>query len=136
MRTITAADLEGEGQEAAVEYELAPAGTLPPQVGDPSAFEPTPAHDRAVQAALYRAAVGGETWAEQVGRAGEVYRVRKEVLPDPAAARKWLEARRPEAWADKRGGQLRVVVARLGADGVAVAVSVGGHEMSAIGGAE
>lgn len=75
--------------------------------------EPTAAHDGAVRAALYRAAVGGEQWSETLDKVGDVRVLRREVAPDVGAARKWLEARAPDQWAEKRTQEFRVIVARI-----------------------
>lgn len=98
---------------------------LPPA---PVVGEPGPEHDRAVVAALYRAAVGGEVWEEKIDKFGQVTRVRREVLPDVAAARKWLESRRPEAWGAKVTQEFRVVVSRLeGQERPAVGLAIEGE---------
>jgi hypothetical protein len=98
---------------------------LPPA---PVVGEPGPEHDRAVVAALYRAAVGGEVWEEKIDKFGQVNRVRREVLPDVAAARKWLEARQPETWGAKVTQEFRVVVARLeGQEREAVGLPIDGE---------
>ena len=85
-----------------------PAGAPSPPTGDPTA-----AHDAAVVAALYRRATGGQVWREVLDKVGEVRVIREELLPDVAAARKWLESRAPDAWADKRTQEFRVIVARI-----------------------
>lgn len=90
------------------------AGPLPDDIPPaPTVGEPGPEHDRAVVAALYRAAVGGEVWEDKVDKFGQVIRLSREVRPDVAAARKWLEARAPEAWGEKRTQAFRVIVARI-----------------------
>lgn len=90
------------------------AGPLPPELPPaPLVGEPGPEHDRAVVAALYRAAVGGEVWEEKVDKFGQVTRLAREVRPDVAAARKWLESRTPETWGEKRTQEFRVIVARI-----------------------
>ena len=99
------------------------AGPMPDELPPaPVVGEPGPEHDRAVVAALYRAAVGGEVWEEKLDKFGQVNRVRREVLPDVAAARKWLEARQPERWGQKQTQEFRVIVARID-----------GHERPAVG---
>ena len=104
-------------------------GPLPPELPPaPLVGEPGPEHDRAVVAALYRAAVGGEVWEEKVDKFGQVTRLAREVRPDVAAARKWLEARAPETWGEKRTQEFRVIVARI--DGVerdAVGLTIAGE---------
>lgn len=74
-------------------------GTLDPidDATPPVDIEPTDAHDLAVQAALYKAAIGGERWRESVTN-GQVVLLREEVRPDVGAAKKWLESRRPGTW--------------------------------------
>lgn len=89
-------------------------GPLPPELPPaPLVGEPGPEHDRAVVAALYRAAVGGEVWEEKADKFGQIVRLAREVRPDVAAARKWLEARAPETWGEKRTQEFRVIVARI-----------------------
>lgn len=98
---------------------------LPPA---PLVGEPGPEHDRAVVAALYRAAVGGEVWEEKVDKFGQVTRLAREVRPDVAAAKKWLESRTPEAWGEKRTQEFRVIVARIdGQERDAVGLTIAGE---------
>lgn len=99
--------------------------SLPPA---PLVGEPGPEHDRAVVAALYRAAVGGEVWEEKVDKFGQVTRLAREVRPDVAAAKKWLESRTPEAWGEKRTQEFRVIVARIdGQERDAVGLTIAGE---------
>ena len=76
-------------------------------------FTPTADHDAAVTAALYRRAVGGETWAEKLDKFGDVHRLKADVLPDPAAARLWLQARQPDKWGSEPEQGTRVYVVQL-----------------------
>ena len=109
-----------------------PAADWVPPAGAPSppTGEPTAAHDAAVVAALYRRATGGQVWRETLDKVGEVRVIREELLPDVAAARKWLESRVPDAWAEKRTQEFRVIVARIdGAEreGVSAAIEHDPH---------
>ena len=85
---------------------------------------PAPDADSQVEAALYRRAVGGTTWAEKMDRFGEVRRLVSDMPPDITAARIWLERRNPERWADKRAPDVRVIIARLGAGSEREAVTI------------
>jgi len=96
-----------------------------PAPGSEPAEIPAPQDaDAKVEAALYRRAVGTVTWSEKLDRFGEVRRLEADVLPDPAAARVWLERRNPERWADKRAPDVRVIVARLGVGSEREAVGI------------
>ncbi|MGC3959613.1 MAG: hypothetical protein QM813_17185 [Verrucomicrobiota bacterium] len=64
----------------------------------PLTGEPTIDHDIAVQAALYRAAIGGKRWRETVSQ-GQIVTIEEQVMPDPKAAAQWLAARMPDRWA-------------------------------------
>ena len=79
--------------------------------------EPTEAHDKAVQAALYSRAVGSTTWTDRVVN-GSVERLASDLPPDVAAAKLWLQARRPQAWAEKREHTHHVIVERIAGQGV------------------
>lgn len=106
-------------------YELPPA----PLVG-----EPGPEHDRAVVAALYKAATGGTVWVEKMDKFGQVIRLEQQVRPDVAAARKWLESRTPETWGEKRTQEFRVIVARIdGVEREAVGLTIEHEPQLAIG---
>lgn len=109
------------------------AGPLPDELpAPPTVGEPGPEHDRAVVAALYRAAVGGEAWEEKVDKFGQVVRLSREVRPDVAAARKWLEARQAEAWGERRTQEFRVIVARIdGQERDAVGLTIEGEILPA-----
>ena len=93
-------------------HPASPLDPDPPQKPPELTGEPTEDHDRAVQAALYKRAVGSERWREVASKLGVVM-VREEVPADPAAAKLWLQARRPEQWAEKRTQEFRVIVARI-----------------------
>jgi hypothetical protein len=86
----------------------------PATVSDVAApFTPTADHDAAVTAALYRRAVGCETWSEKLDKFGDVHRLKADVLPDPAAARLWLQARQPDKWGSEPQQGTRVYVVQL-----------------------
>jgi hypothetical protein len=87
--------------------------------------EPTPAHDRAVQAALFSRAVGYTRRRQVLDRQGRAVEIEEEMPPDAAAAVKWLQARKPGEWGERRQEQLRVVIDRMGDGTERIAVGYG-----------
>lgn len=58
----------------------------------------TDAHDARVERALWERAAGGITWSESITKLGERVRLEKRLDPDVAAAKLYLQARKPQRW--------------------------------------
>jgi hypothetical protein len=109
MRELAAQALTRKEIADALELDEARVRRSPHSIAEPNA-----AHDARVQQALFEAAVGGaETWREAPTKDGAVVRLKSEVLPNPKAAHVWMQARKPNEWAEKREVTHRIVVDRL-----------------------
>lgn len=58
----------------------------------------TDAHDARAARALWERAVGSVTWSESITRLGERVRLERVADPDVAAAKLYLQARKPQQW--------------------------------------
>lgn len=94
----------------------------PDLVGAPSEL-----HHDAVRAALYRRAVGSVTWEEKLDKFGGTQVVRRDVPPDPAAARDWLRAHKPDEWGERKQVDVQVIVRRLGPGSERAGVTIEGE---------
>lgn len=120
-RTLRGNTLRGMDTDADSNETMSPdAGSvavvpLVPTAGQLLDGEPTEAHDRAVQAALYSRATGYVRTRQVVVRGSRIpVTVQEDVPPDAGAAIKWLQARNPLAWGEKKQAQLHVVIDRMG----------------------
>jgi hypothetical protein len=69
-----------------------------------------PAHVARVEAALFDAAIGGETWREVADKAGGTLRLASDRRPDVQAAKAVLAARMPAMYGQDAAPPIRVVV--------------------------
>ena len=73
----------------------------------------TDAHDARVERALWERAAGGVTWSESITKLGELVRLEKRLDPDVAAAKLYLQARKPDRWGNAPSETARVYVVAL-----------------------
>jgi len=73
----------------------------------------TDAHDARVERALWERAAGSVTWSESITKLGERVRLEKRLDPDIAAAKLYLQARKPDRWGSAPSETARVYVVAL-----------------------
>ena len=73
----------------------------------------TDAHDARVERALWERAAGSVTWSESITKLGELVRLEKRLDPDVAAAKLYLQARKPQRWGNAPSETARVYVVAL-----------------------